>query len=169
MVTSFLKEYARANRGLEVVRKLVDAEKVRLEHVILDADVHGDPVRRQNAITAPEVHRELAVAGKISAADAAQDIKRTCHGDLATQENLARKEVVAERQVVVREVSLRGRKEVNVAQGLEARAARLRATERALKEKVFADVIGRREAVHRIGAKVFDRQGAVLDANFDVV
>src|SRR5450759_1621069 len=137
--------------------------------MVLNADVQRDPVRRQNAVATAEVHREFAVAGKIRAADTAEQIKSAGHGCIAAEKHLARKEVVAEREVVIREVPLSGRNELDIAQSLEARASGERAPKRALEEEVLADVIRGSEAVDRIGAKVLDRQRTVLHAKFDIL
>src|SRR3954451_24462158 len=99
-----LEEYGQADVGFEVVGELLLAEQVGVEDPVLHAHVDRHPVGWQHPIPGAEAHREILVAGKIHAADAAQKIEATRHGEVATEEHLTRQEVVAEGEVVIREL-----------------------------------------------------------------
>src|SRR5262245_4140359 len=90
------EENGQADVGFEVVGELVLAEQVGVEDPVLHAHVDRHPVGRKNAIPGAEAHREILVAGEIHAADAAQKIEATRHGEVATEKHLTRQEVVAE-------------------------------------------------------------------------
>src|SRR5271170_788435 len=98
-----LEKHGRADPRLDVVGELGSAEQARLEHAILHLDVHCQPVRRHHAVTGAEVRGELRIAGEIGAADAAENKKGARHGVAATDKGLARQEVVAQGQIVIRE------------------------------------------------------------------
>src|SRR5882724_2819934 len=121
---SHLKEYGRAEGRFHVVGELGHAQQVSAEHAILHLDVDREPVRGQHPVAAAEVHREVIVACELGAADATQKIEGARHGAAPTDEGLAREQVVAQGDVVVREASLIVRKQLNTAaEGLKARAA----------------------------------------------
>src|SRR5438477_11349960 len=95
--------------------------------------------------------------GEIGAADAADEIEGVRHGDAATEEGFAWQEVVAQRQVVVREAPLRLGKQLNVtAQGLETGAPAARAAGLSLEEEVLGDVVGGGDPVDRMSAEILD-------------
>src|SRR5579864_44083 len=164
-----LEKDGRTDARLKVVGELGGAQQARLEHAILDRDVHCQPVRRHHTVSGAKVHRELRVPGEIGTADAAEEIESARHGDAATEKGLARQEVVAEREVVVREAPLILGEQLQVsAEGLEAGAAGLGTPELGLEEEVLGDVVGGGDAVHRVGAEVLDRQLAVVQAQLHV-
>src|SRR6478736_4968185 len=132
------EEHGCAEMGHEVVGELVLAEQIRLEDDVLHIDVNRQPVRRQIALPGAEIHRETLVSREFRAADAAQQIQGTVHGEVATDIHLARKDVVAQREAVVRETPLIVGKQLNIAaEGLVAGLAGLGTAETGLEEDVF--------------------------------
>src|SRR5579862_597178 len=169
MMHPSLEEYGRTDARLEVVGELGDADDVRLEDVVLHRDVHSQPVPRHHAVPGTEVHRELRVPAEIGAADAAEEIESARHGDAATDKGLARQEVVAQREVVIREAPLSFRKQRDVpAQHLVAGASGGGASPFALKEEVLGYVIGGGKPVDRMGAEILDRECPVVGPELDV-
>src|SRR5262249_11588732 len=167
--TLSLKVDGRSQTRFYIVGELGDAQQIRPEHAILHLNVDREPVGRQYPIAAPEVHRETIVAGELRSTNAPQKIEGARQGSAATDEGLAREQVVAQRNVVVREASLSWRKQLNIAaEGLEARAARIGATVFALKEEVLGHVIGNGRPVGILGSEVLDGQKSVVDADLDV-
>src|SRR4051812_19040548 len=82
------------------------------------------PVSRQDAEARAKIQREPVVTRELHAADSHQRVKTTVHGGLATKEDLARKEVVAQREAVIRELPLISAKQLDVAaQRLETGAS----------------------------------------------
>src|SRR5262245_31534371 len=77
--------------------------------------MNRQPVGRQHAVARAEVDRQPLISGEFDAADATQQIETTVHGELATDEDLARKEVVAQREAVIRETSLISGQQFDVA------------------------------------------------------
>ena len=64
------------------------------------------------------------ISGEIHATDATQQVEPTVHGEIATEIDLARKEVVAQREAVIREASLISGQKLDVAaEGLETGSA----------------------------------------------
>ena len=60
---------------------LVTPSRSVLEHAVLYLDVDREPVGRQHAVAAAEVHRERSVARELGAADAAEKIESARQGD----------------------------------------------------------------------------------------
>src|SRR5262249_53442796 len=91
----------RAEQCLYVVGDLGLAEEVGVEHPVLHSQRDRQPVGWQHAVTRAEIQRQPVVAGELHAANAAQQVKATVHGELATKKYLARQEVVAQREAVI--------------------------------------------------------------------
>src|SRR4051794_7786246 len=152
-----LEKYGRSDRRFHVVGQLGHAQQVGAEHAVLHLDVDRQPIRRQHAVAATEVHRKAVVARELRGTDAAEKIESSRQGVTATNKGLAREEVVAQADVVIRELPLSAGKQLNIAaQGLKAGAARIGTAVFALEEEVFGDVIGGRQTVGVIGAEVLD-------------
>src|SRR5215469_3403544 len=169
MLVSLVSEkHGRADDCHDVVGELRAAEQAGLKDPILHRDMYRQPVCRYHTVTGAEVRRELRVPGEIGATDAAENIKGARHGVAATEEDLARQEVVAQRKIVVREAPLRTGKQLNTAQGLETGLAGLRAAGVGLEEHILGHVVGGSDAVHRVGAEVFDTEHAELEPELQV-
>src|SRR5579871_6284749 len=97
------KVYGRSERRFHVVGELRHSQQVGPEHAILHLDVDRDPVGRQDTVAGTEVHGEAIVARELGAADSAHQIESARQGDASTEKGLARKEVVAEGEIVIRE------------------------------------------------------------------
>ncbi len=126
------------------------------------------PVRRHHTIAGTKIHRELLIPAEIGTADSADEIKRARHGAAATDKGLARQEVVAQREVVIREASLRLGKQLDLAQGFEAGLAGTGTGHLALEEEVLGDVVGEGDAVRRVAAEILDRDDAVVGAQLEI-
>src|SRR5579864_604636 len=164
-----LKEYGRSERRLHVVGELGYAQQVRPEHAILNLDVNREPVGGHHPVAAPEVHGEAVVARELRRANATDKIEGARHGVTPTEEGLAREQVVAQRDVIVREVPLSWGKQLYIAaEGLEAGAPGIRAAVFAQEEEVLGYVIGRRQSVGVLGAEVLDRDESIIDPDLDV-
>ena len=122
------------------------------------------------AVPGPEVHGEMLVTRELRAADTAQQVKRAVHGEAATEIHLAWKQVVPQRQAVIRESPLSVRKQLHVAaQGLVAGLAGLGPADIGLEEEVFCDVVRGANAIDIAGAEVLDGQRAEIGADLDVL
>src|SRR6185437_5243319 len=154
---------------LEVARELADSEQVGVEHAILHRDVHRDPIGRQHLVSGPEVHRELLVSAELGAAESGEHVERAPQGEVATEEDLARKEVVADRKVVVLEPPLTLGKELHVAQFLEAREPALRTPCLGLEKDIFRDVIRGLYSIDRVRTEVLDVESAVVAADLEIL
>src|SRR6187402_571583 len=149
LLPALSEEHGRSQIRAKVVGELVLAEQVRLEDDVLHIDVNRQPVRRQNAISGAEIHGETLVSREFRAADAAQQVQRTVHGEVATDIHLAWKNVVAQREVVIRETPLSIGKQFDIAaEGLVAGLAGLRAAETGLEKDVFCHMVGSPDAVY---------------------
>src|ERR1700722_648911 len=91
-----LEEYGRADGCLKIVLQLFHACDVGPEHQVLHVDVHRQPVGWQYTKASTEVHRKILITGKIDAANAADHVEGAGHGEIATDEDLARQQVVAQ-------------------------------------------------------------------------
>src|SRR6478735_12652179 len=119
--------------------------------------MYGQPVGRQHAVTRAEVDRQMIVSGELHISDATQQIKTTVHGELATEKDLAREEVVAQRDAVIREASLISGQKLDVAaEGLEARPAGRGLPQVGAEKEVFCHMIVELRGVGGIGAEVLD-------------
>src|SRR5882757_11368076 len=100
-----LKERGEAQCGFDVVDVFRAAGQIGLEHVISDVQVHGKPVSYQKAVTDPKIERKLVLLSKFHVAHADRHIQRRIEGMPTADKYLTRQHVVAQVQVVIREVS----------------------------------------------------------------
>src|SRR6185437_10117482 len=163
------EEHGRTQMCLEVARELADSEQIGVEHAILHRDVHRDPVGRQHLVSGSEIDRELLVSAELCSAEPSEHEERAAHGEIATEEDLARKEVVSDRKIVVLEPPLTLGKELHVAQFLEAREPALGASRLRLEKDIFRDVVPELDPVNRMRSKIFDIECAVVASELDVL
>src|SRR5678816_2381706 len=124
----------------------------------------------QHAVSRAEVERQPVIAGEVHASNAYQYIETTVHGGVATEIDLARQEVVAQREAVIREASLISRQQFDVAaEVLETGPAGGRLTNIRAEEEVFCHVVGDLARVHRVGAEVLDGEESGAQADLPVL
>src|SRR5262249_40139936 len=99
------EKYGRTQARFHIVGELRHAQQVRPEHAILYLDVNREPVRGQPLEPAAKVPREAVVVRKLGGTNPADKIERARQGATATDKGLAREQVVAQGDVVVREAS----------------------------------------------------------------
>ncbi len=132
--------------------------------------MYGQPVGRQHAETRAEVERQPVVTGEVHAAYACQDIETTVHGGVATEKDLARQEVVAQREAVIREASLISGQQFDLAtEVLEARPAGSGLPQVGAEKEIFCHMVGEHSGIGGIGAEILDRQETEARADFPVL
>src|SRR5262245_61849869 len=105
--------------------------------------MYRQPVGGQHAETRAEVESQPVVAGELHAPDPTHHIETTVHGGVATEKDLARQEVVAQREAVVRETSLISGQQLDVAtQRLETGFSGGRLPDIGTEEEIFCHMVG---------------------------
>src|SRR5436190_15239015 len=128
--------------------------------------MYRQPVGGQNAEARAEVDRQPAVTGEVHASNATQNIETTVHGGVATEKDLARQEVVAQREAVVREAPLISGQQLDLAaEVLEAGSAGSCLPQVGAEEEVFCHVVGDLPREALVGAEVLDRDESGAQAD----
>src|SRR3954465_4099342 len=105
--------------------------------------MNREPIGRQDAVSRAQVDRQPIVAGELHATDATQQVETTVHGELATEKDLAREEVVAQGEAVIREASLISGQKLDVAtERLEAGLSGGRLADIRPEEEIFCHMVG---------------------------
>src|SRR5882672_7810932 len=132
--------------------------------------MYGQPVGRQHAESRAEIDRQPIVAGELDATDAYQRIKTTVHGEIATEIALARKEVVAQREAVIREASLISGQKLDVAaERLEAGLASRGLPYIGPEKEVFCHMVVKLRRVIGTGPEVLDGHETQAEPDFPVL
>src|SRR5688572_9619455 len=120
--------------------------------------MYGQPVGGQYAVTRAEVDGQPVVSGEVHASNATQYIETAVHGGPATEKDLARQEVVAQREAVIREASLISGQQFDVArEGLETGPPGGGLPDVGAEKEVFCHMVGEHCRIGGIGAEILDR------------
>ena len=138
--------------------------------MVPDIDVKGQPIRDYDPLADSKIQRKLILLRELHIAQAHGDVELRVECPAAAQKYLARQDVVAQVQVVIREVppSIADYRDIRNFV-LEAGGAGLGARHEAFEENVLRHVIGRAHAIDRIDTEILDAQRAEIGAQFEVL
>src|SRR5688572_808652 len=168
--SGFSEECGQPEAELEVLRQLLRAKQIALEHLVTYAEVRGERVGHQQPQARAGNQREVVIAGEARAAGAERHIDGARHGTSPAQEHLARQHVPADREVVVGELALAvGQQFERAAEVLVARAPGLGSADSRLGEEILGEVIRGTRPVGHAAPEVLDRDRADKGAGLEVL